>query len=582
MASAAVTESIDGDLPDLDFEDVDGGPLLASGRIVQEPTSEILSEVSTGEILTEASDEELSQGKQSFNTLPEDSTEEVFTEDIEEIPPVGYGVNDQTGLMRPLFGDMTIASFEQKEWSTSFVSFLTNLRVFHAVAVFSGLAVLVLGVVLIIATSDDEKSGESLDDSAVATVDGKKPAVDTAKTPKKTDAKPEAKKDGKKTDEKPASISADVAPGGCKPFKLYPAFPWRKHLEAVLAAGGHDGLCALFGTSPSIVVGALKDLPHTVPTGYDPIPGGKVFEVFPGGKAVRRAPTMEFLFVRDRLFEIRLKYGASGAPGLSADLFNELLGDRREAPADLQKRKLSFYIDDDLLIEKYRKTDKYRRVFNEIVLSSKTVRDSMAAAVDVRNQAEAAFAKGMGQFSRRKWDKAIESYQNARNLVPGLGNAYVFEAIIQIRQEHFDDASALAERAVELSRDGRVQAEAKGVLAVSALYHRHKDKAITLFREAAALDPANGEFGTSAEELLSGKYASSRVAKTAARMSCKDKSKKKRRSRKKKKEKAWTTDGLMARGNFPDKDTYYDALRKVKKKRGFRRDFDQWVGWECN
>ena len=73
------------------------------------------------------------------------------------------------------------------------------------------------------------------------------------------------------------------------------------------------------------------------------------------------------------------------------------------------------------------------------------------------------------------------------------------------------EGAKAADRALEKSRESRVRAQAEGLKAVAALRAGDRASALSLFKAAAALDPAEALFPMSAGELESGKYAVERA-----------------------------------------------------------------------
>ena len=175
----------------------------------------------------------------------------------------------------------------------------------------------------------------------------------------------------------------------------------------------------------------------------------------------------------------------------------------------------------------------------------------------------------MGFFTQQKSQRAIGQFRKAQRLMPSMGDAYVFEGITLLRSEQFDSAAIVARKALKNSTDDRAKAGALGLQAVISLYSGFKDMAQELFEKAAKLDPTDAEFAHSAKELETGEYAPSRIAKTAARMSCM------------KSHPNWTEKGLLARGNFAESSRYEKARKRARKKSEYKSAFDMWVGWEC-
>jgi hypothetical protein len=391
---------------------------------------------------------------------------------------------------------------------------------------------------------------------------------------KKGEPSPEKKGEKPPTETAEAiELAESQATDSCKPLSAYPKFPWSEHLNSLVDAAGVRGVCELLDKSPKGIATVLADLPQFGPTGYDLIPTGELFQVFPEGRAERRSATIDFIFVDGKLFEIHFDYGFTSAEGLPPGLFDKALGEAVDTFTDPQERKIKRYLDGSLTVEQVTKKDKYNRTFAEIVFANKAIREQVQSEDKLRAQAKAHFETALGAFTERRYDKAIAGFQEAYKIIPSYGEAYVWEGVTLLRRDNFDAAAALASKALEVSRDKRVHSEAKGIMAVAALFGGKKGEALTLFQSAKDLDPINMEFVTSANELETGEYDPARVAKTAARMSC--------RKKNRKKSVGWSMEGILARGNFPSTGVYFDALSKAKKNPMYKREFKRWVTWEC-
>jgi tetratricopeptide (TPR) repeat protein len=414
--------------------------------------------------------------------------------------------------------------------------------------------------------SDDEDDAADVAAAESFAADGKEksPGASEAKGDKEALAGEKGKVDAEKK-KKAAAISHK-----CKPISDYPSFPWSDKLKSFINATKKKGICGLFGLSRETVATTLRGKPSLGPTGYDLLPGGALFEVFPLGDAKRRSPTIEYIFVDDALFEIRLKYQMSSASDLSKDVFASAIGKPKKDKNDPLNREIRRYQDGDMLVTWIRKEDAYKRVFNEIVFSSKIRSESLKNELAKREEAMVAFEQAMSYFNKKQPMRAIDRFRKARKIIPSMGMSYIFEGITALQSEDFTKAAKAAKATLDNSTDVRAQAGAKGLQAVVALFNGEKNVAMELFKNAATLDPTDPEFSTSMKELKTGKYNSARVAKTAARMSCKQGNVQ------------WTSKGLLARGNFPDNTTFVAAKNKAKNSKDYKRAFDMWTSWECN
>lgn len=394
----------------------------------------------------------------------------------------------------------------------------------------------------------------------------------SAPVPEKS-APPTEAKDETKPEEAPAKTDADkdakFPEHKCKSLSDYPSFAWRNTLDALAGATEKTGICGLFGLSKEAVVTAMRDTPNFGPTGYDLLPRSTVFEVFPEGKAERRAPSMELLFMDDLLYEIRMKFGMSNGEKLDPNMFKAALGTPKSVNGDPLEREIKSYTDGDMILFWYKKTDAFNRVFNEVVFSSRIIRAGIEKELKQRSEAQILYEQGMALYNQKQLMRAVDKFKKARKIIPAMGSAYIFEGIALLQNEQFDQIEGIAAQAFQNSTDDRARAGAKGLQAVVALYNGDKETALALFKNADGLDPADPEFATSIEELKSGNYDPARVAKTAARMDC-------RHNRPE-----WSVKGLLARGNFPDNNTFQKAKKEAKKKAAYKSAFDMWNGWEC-
>ena len=517
--------------------------------------------------------------------------------------PVTSMVRHEPGLHRRVLGDDTIYFLEDKGVPDTLVGILGEMTRLHLLIGVSVVLALFAAILFSVSHSGDLGEAEAEVEEVIigadepnsvggSEEDGK--GEDVTSSPSTAAAKPstEAKtKEPAESEDKtpevhdsfmaenvpnvaPKALGIDLpaAVGKCRPLSMYGLFPWSDRLGPLVRATGNDGVCEMFNKTPDVVSTAVQDWPTYGPTGYDLLPGGVLFEIFPEGNTERNAPTMEFVFVENRLFEVRLKYGASVGTDFPDNFFDGLLGAPFEIGEDMQGRTYKSYYDGNMIVRFYMKKDNYQRVFREILFASKDILTAIRVKDVRRQKAQSAFVQGMESFAMGNISKSLAYFRKARKFVYDMGIAYVWGGIALLRNEKFKDASLLANRALKVSRDDRARAEAMGIKGVAALYEGKKEEAIALFRVAAKLDPTKSDFGISMNELETGKYRPERVAKTAARLSCKN-SKNTPRS---------TTDGLLARGNFPDLKIYQNVLRQAKRKPLFKEEYNRWVSWECN
>jgi tetratricopeptide (TPR) repeat protein len=465
-------------------------------------------------------------------------------------------------LFKYLMSDDALDEIETKRWPPLIVKLLGKVRYLHAIAVGVVLLALIATIVILIALPSSKGAGPEAGPVAGAVPNagaaGATPNAAAAKGPS-----PAVKVVTAPTGPVPA-------PGKtCRKWAEYPQLPWREHLEAASKAVGADGPCGLFGASASQVAGALEALPRVGPSGYDLIPGGELLEVFPTGKAERRGPSIELLFVGGKLFEIRLSYRETISLDVSAGDFGDLLGTKPEKTKDFLDRKVQRLADNDVAIE-FVEEEWYGRKLKTVVLASVAMRGALESGRANREAAEKDLVAGDAALA--KWDVngALARFQAASDKVPTYGYAYARQGLALTRLEKFDEVEKVARKALEASGENRARAEAFGLLAVAALFRGDVAKAIASFESAAAADPANAFFTMSANELKTGAYTVDRVARTAARMECRgDKGLKA------------TEQGLLARGNFPSLEKYFEAIRKASSDPAFAKAKKEFAKREC-
>ncbi len=469
----------------------------------------------------------------------------------------GEDEEDETDnlLLRYVFSDATLGNLEEKKWPAILVKVLGKIKYLYLIGAGAVLFSLFALVVILAVLGGDEQEIPGLPQVGGSTGekaepgDGKGGSRDGKAEPEVKTPKPEPVADvgvGK-----PSGTVPD--PGKiCRPLDRYPGIAWRDKLSSVAGKLGANSVCAIFGNAPSKVAAALGDLPVVGPGGLDEVRGGGLIEVFPTGTANRRGPSMEFAFVGDRLFEVRLKYRDTEGKDVGEKMLAEVFGDNVDSGKDFLGRKLVRFMDGDVVIELVEEKW-YGRTLKTIVLASAQIREFLAPEREKIKGVVKSMEAGDALFGKWKFDDALVLYRKAANRMPEYGAAHVKQALMLTRLEKFKKVEKAAKKALEVSSENRVRAEALGLLGVTALFNGSTDNALAYFKQAASIDPANEFFRMSAREIETGEYATERVARTAARMECL-----------KKKGYKSTPKGLLARGNFPDMKTYFKKLQAAK------------------
>ncbi len=428
-------------------------------------------------------------------------------------------------------------------------AFLGKVLVYHAALL--GLAIVIL-VVVLVSIGGDEEPEPAPKVAVVAPSEPEKAATVEAQAPVPLEPKEEPFVEN------------------CKTFDAYPEFPWKEHIATLVDGTEAKGICGLVKASPALVEKLFAKQTHIGPTGFDLLKGGEIFKMYPTEQTHRVAPSVSFVFVNDALYEIHFDYKGEVADKLPLDLFKSSFSDTfSQTGADGKDQKTSF-VDGDTLVNRNFKKDIYERVTNRIVFASKGIKAKLGNRNKKRLSAEVSVEKGISLLGQKKFTEAAEAFRKARRDIPSFGGSYTWEGIALLQQERFDAVEVAAKKALEVTADRRSKAEASGLLAVVALYNGDKAKAVELFGKASELDPTNGEFESSTKELTSGKYEHSRVAKTAARLKCLDGN-----------SGIGTRKGILARGNFPDSETYKKVFGEVEGNKTFQAELKKWVSWTC-
>ena len=486
--------------------------------------------------------------------------------DVEVKDDDGEDEEDETGnfLLKYVFSDTTLDNLEEKKWPAILVKVMGKIKYVYLIGAGAALFSLFLLIIILAVSGGDDPEipdlpqvGRSSGEPKTAVPEGGKVEPKAGKTgPEAKSPKPEPVADTAVG--KPSGTVPD--PGGtCRPLDQYPEIAWRDKLFAVADKLGVNSVCTIFGSAPSAVAAAFGDLPVVGPGGVDEVRGGGLIEVFPTGKANRRGPSMEFAFVGNRLYEVRLKYRDTEGKDVGEKMLSEVFGDDVDSGKDFLGRKFVRFMDGDVVIELVEEKW-YGRTLKTIVLASVQIREFLEPEREKIKDVIKSMEAGNALFGKWKFDDALTSYRKASDGMPEYGAAHVKQALMLTRLEKFEEVEKAAKKALEVSSENRVRAEALGLLGVTALFNGSTDNALEYFNQAASTDSANEFFQMSAKELETGNYSTERVARTAARMECL-----------KKKGYKSTPKGLLARGNFPNMKTYFKKLKAAKRKPKFKK-----------
>lgn len=351
----------------------------------------------------------------------------------------------------------------------------------------------------------------------------------------------------------------------CLPLSKYADFPGKLELSSVLTRLGGEGLCALMGVSLSGIQTGIPSDVRSIDSAYDGIPESTSL-ILPSTDAEGNVVfTIELAFADNRLFRIELNYGAKSDPhpdmyALARTLNTET--DRRDAGED----SITAIRDKDLVIEwLVPSTAGSPRLLMITDAHSEVVSPEQLGALE---RARSLVTKGMLLLEKQKNANALDAFQSALEINEHLGNAWIGRANAQLRLEDFTGARTAAENAKKVTDDGRIHSRAEQVFAVIALRNDKRKDAVSHLDSAVKADRINTDALTALNELKTGEYQTPRVAMTAARMSCS-------------RQLNATVQGLLARGNFPDVQTFFNALEMAKQDVNFEPLKRKAVSGEC-
>ncbi|NLN61437.1 MAG: hypothetical protein GX146_00965 [Myxococcales bacterium] len=404
------------------------------------------------------------------------------------------------------------------------------------------------GQVKVVSTSDGSASPATTTDAAT-------PPDDAEKSPAHSD---------------PAVPEFTVAGSQCSALgALDDRFPWKTHLQHLAQSLSRDKICEWFGLPADAVADVFKGYAAMGPTGSDAIPQGGRLEIYPAKKINAREPSIEFLFIRNRLHQVSLKYRDNKvAAKLTAKAMDKYFTRRGESK-DALGRNVVRYADADLHIrlveEKW-----FGRTLRTVVFSNAKVDDALADIYRRQEELEAVHAAAEQLFAAWKFDAAQKKYEELIAQNPNYGPARIRLATIFARNERFDDAAKHASHALETTSEDRVSAEARTILAQHALHAGKSMEALVQLKKAAVLLPTDKSYASYVKELESGEYTNDRLARTAARMECVKAGKY-----------PASEEGVLARGFFPDKMTYLEKVVEQGMSRGFKNAVKNYQKWEC-
>ncbi|MBN2716179.1 MAG: hypothetical protein JXX14_10020 [Deltaproteobacteria bacterium] len=414
------------------------------------------------------------------------------------------------------------------------------------------LLVLGIGLVLLMSSGAEEKAESN---AAVA----KRETPNAVAKPKSVAVK------SKKSTAKPSTRQSGIRRHQCRAVSEYGSFMWQQELVSLLEKAGAKGVCDIMDQTFASMTAAFASLNPVMSSGLDGVPGSATLMVVPEGADKAGAGGIIFVFYETKLFRVILDFGAAREIELDMDDFEAAFETEAER-SNLGDMSVTGFVDGDVRIELVQHRGDVKRRELQFTVTGLDV--GLEKKLTEQRTAERHLAKANGYMLRQQYSNAVDAFQLAADANELCGAAWVGRATAQLYLEDFSGARAAANRALTVVDDDRIHALASHVLAVISLRSGDVKGAIAALEQAVSKDAANGDAALALNELKTGKYSTDRVAMTAARMSCVQ-------------ELGATLEGLLARGNFPDTQTFFEALKTAKMDIFFERHKREWVSREC-
>jgi len=425
---------------------------------------------------------------------------------------------------------------------------IAGIRVWHVAAV-------LLAIVILIAIASSGGDGDARTDAS-----GNADERSGSDSPSGSDA-PSPEPGPSTTAEGESKAAA-----GCHPLEAYPDFRWKDEVGGLLSSMKKRGICQLMGMSRARIAAALEKKTIMDSDGLDGLAGGSRVEWLPDGADGPLAPRIAFLFHDDALFRIALDYQQTRGVAFDADALAEATEREVEQLRDRSDRRVTRLADGDLLVEWVE--GRNREDGRMLRFSSAPRVNALGNALDARDAALRLSENGRRLMRDGRPEEAGKQFVEALQVNPEAASAYVDLARTQLPRGDFESAAENARLALRNSADRHVLAAAGEILAVCALFAGDTAKAIGYLRKSASEDPTLPRYDQAARELEDQRWDTSRVALTAARMSCLDQ----------------RTDSaaiVLARGNFPSTDAFFAAMETAKTDMQFEHLKARYIKEEC-
>ncbi|MBN2525838.1 MAG: hypothetical protein JXR76_05540 [Deltaproteobacteria bacterium] len=363
----------------------------------------------------------------------------------------------------------------------------------------------------------------------------------------------------------PAQTKMTQSNRKCGLLDSYGPFLWKSDINKLLKQSNTTAICQLMGHSVQAMKKLIAGREGAFYPGVDGLPESSALFFVPDDEVDAGGRGIELIFYRDQLFRILLDYGADRNIEFEFNILEESLDVEtvRETDGDVAVSRID---DGDLRTELV--TIRDGQLNRQLTFTDLKIQVALKERVASLRKAQQLAEKGERLLAQKQFGSAVDAFQLAIEANDAFGRALAGRAMAQAFMEDYTGAQAAAERVTEVTKDTRVIAQARQVLSIVALRNGDVKSAISHLAKAVELDPQNSDAVRSQKELETGKYSTERVALTAARMSCAGKL-------------GATPAGLLAVGNFPDTQTFFDAMKAAKQDILFERLKRGWVSREC-
>jgi tetratricopeptide (TPR) repeat protein len=440
----------------------------------------------------------------------------------------------------------------------------------HLLGVVLGL-ILLLFLITVIGGSDEKTKTEA---AAAAATDGDNSGSNSTSDTKESDDNLHKSDQLNKNAAKTATGLNSVNVTGkeestikCHSFGAYPGFLWSDLIHNLLIQLGKSAICDLFGEKSSDIKDAFAGSTIFFNTGFDGLKNATSLEVYPLAALDRDAQKIIFVFINDKLVKIILDFKSNKDASFNKKELDEILEVESHTVRDIMGFKDTSIIDKDLIIH-FKEGRLMGKTLKKLIFADKTMMESFKSEFTAYKNAKEALFTADTLFRAKRFKDADMAYRKAAALYDYFGAPYIGRARCALKREDFESAATFAKSAIEKSTDRVIHAKGHKIIAIFKLLKHDRQGALQHLVKAASADPATVYLSTLVKELKTGHYSTYRVALTAARMTCLNRI-------------GASPEGVLARGNFVDSDSFFEALKIAKRDVKFNSFQKQHIRVEC-